>query len=60
MFYLCWLHGLIYLFIALFVNITYSVGYPQLSAVLEVADAAHGLNGHVISDGGCTCPGYII
>jgi GMP reductase len=34
-----------------------SVGYPQLSAVLEVADAAHGLNGHVISDGGCTCPG---
>lgn len=33
------------------------VGYPQLSAVLECADAAHGLNGHVISDGGCTCPG---
>eukprot|EP00644_Phytophthora_capsici_P004846 jgi/Phyca11/502600/fgenesh2_kg.PHYCAscaffold_1_\ len=28
------------------------VGYPQLSAVLECADAAHGLNGHVISDGG--------
>lgn len=33
------------------------VGYPQLSAVLECADAAHGLNGHVVSDGGCTCPG---
>merc|ERR1711862_270899 len=35
------------------------VGYPQLSAVLECADAAHGLNGHVISDGGCTCPGDV-
>jgi GMP reductase len=33
------------------------VGYPQLSAVLECAEAAHGLNGHIISDGGCTCPG---
>jgi len=33
------------------------VGYPQLSAVLECADAAHGLNGHIISDGGITCPG---
>lgn len=33
------------------------VGYPQLSAILECADAAHGLHGHVISDGGCTCPG---
>jgi GMP reductase len=35
------------------------VGYPQFSAVLECADAAHGLNGHVISDGGCTCPGDV-
>ena len=35
------------------------VGYPQLSAVIECADAAHGLNGHVISDGGCTCPGDV-
>lgn len=35
------------------------VGYPQLSAVLECADAAHGLAGHIISDGGCTCPGDI-
>lgn len=33
------------------------VGYPQLSAVIECADAAHGLGGHVISDGGCTNPG---
>merc|ERR1719194_2091 len=35
------------------------VGYPQLSAVLECADAAHGLDGHVIADGGCTCPGDV-
>ncbi|KAI1281986.1 GMP reductase [Halotydeus destructor] len=35
------------------------VGYPQLSAVLECAEAAHGLGGHIISDGGCTCPGDI-
>ena len=35
------------------------VGYPQLSAVMECADAAHGLNGHVIADGGCTCPGDV-
>ena len=30
------------------------VGYPQLSAVIECADAAHGLSGHIIADGGCT------
>lgn len=35
------------------------VGYPQISAVIECADAAHGLNGQVISDGGCTCPGDV-
>ncbi|XP_063216165.1 GMP reductase 1-like [Bacillus rossius redtenbacheri] len=35
------------------------VGYPQLSAVLECADAAHGLQGHIISDGGCACPGDV-
>ena len=35
------------------------VGYPQLSAVMECADAAHGLGGHIIADGGCTCPGDI-
>jgi GMP reductase len=33
------------------------VGYPQLSAVIECADAAHGLGAHIISDGGCACPG---
>lgn len=33
------------------------VGYPQLSAVIECADAAHGLGGLVCSDGGCTVPG---
>ncbi len=35
------------------------VGYPQLSAVIECADAAHGLDGHIIADGGCNCPGDI-
>lgn len=25
------------------------VGYPQVSAVIECADAAHGLGGHIIS-----------
>ncbi len=33
------------------------VGMPQLSAVLECADAAHGVGGQIISDGGITCPG---
>ena len=35
------------------------VGYPQLSAVIECADAAHGLGGHVIADGGCVSPGDV-
>ena len=35
------------------------VGYPQLSAIIECADAAHGLSGHIISDGGCTCSGDV-
>ena len=35
------------------------VGYPQLSAAIECADAAHGLGGHIISDGGCTCAGDV-
>ena len=35
------------------------VGYPQLSAIIECADAAHGLRGHVISDGGCSKPGDV-
>lgn len=35
------------------------VGYPQLSAIIECADAAHGLGGQIISDGGCATPGDI-
>ena len=35
------------------------VGYPQLSAVIECADSAHGLGGHIIADGGCTTPGDV-
>ena len=35
------------------------VGYPQLSCIIECADAAHGLGGYVMSDGGCTVPGDI-
>jgi len=35
------------------------VGYPQLSAVIECSDAAHGLGGLVIADGGCTCAGDV-
>ena len=35
------------------------VGYPQLSAVIECADAAHGLGAHMIADGGCTCAGDV-
>ena len=35
------------------------VGYPQLSCIMECADAAHGLGGYVLSDGGCTCPGDV-
>ncbi|MCM5663401.1 GMP reductase [Galbibacter mesophilus] len=35
------------------------VGYPQLSAIIECADAAHGLSGQIISDGGCKIPGDI-
>jgi GMP reductase len=35
------------------------VGVPQLSALIECADAAHGLGGHIIADGGCVTPGDI-
>jgi GMP reductase len=35
------------------------VGYPQLSAIIECADAAHGLGGQIISDGGCASPGDV-
>lgn len=36
------------------------VGYPQLSAIIECADAAHGLGGNVCADGGCQVPGDIV
>lgn len=36
------------------------VGYPQLSAIMDCADAAHGLNGLVCADGGCTVPGDVV
>ena len=35
------------------------VGYPQLSAVIECSDAAHGLGGHIIADGGCNSSGDV-
>lgn len=35
------------------------VGYPQLSAVIECSDAAHGVKGLTCSDGGCTVPGDV-
>jgi GMP reductase len=35
------------------------VGYPQLSAVMECTDAAHGLGGHICSDGGCKVVGDV-
>lgn len=40
-------------------RIVAGVGYPQLSAIIECADAAHGLKGHIIADGGCRTPGDI-
>jgi GMP reductase len=36
------------------------IGFPQLSAVIECADAAHGLGGHIIADGGCNSSGDIV
>ncbi len=35
------------------------VGYPQLSAIIECADAAHGLGGLICADGGCRTPGDV-
>jgi len=35
-------------------------GYPQLSAIIECADVAHGLNGHICADGGCREPGDVV
>jgi GMP reductase len=37
-----------------------AVGYPQLSAIIECADAAHGLRGQVCADGGCRTPGDVV
>lgn len=36
------------------------VGYPQLSAIIECADAAHGLGGHIVCDGGCKNPADVV
>jgi GMP reductase len=33
------------------------VGVPQLSAIMDCADAAHGCSGFIVGDGGITCPG---
>jgi GMP reductase len=35
------------------------VGVPQLSAIIECADAAHGVGGHICSDGGIRMPGDV-
>lgn len=35
------------------------VGYPQLSSIIECADAAHGLGGYIVGDGGCTSSGDV-
>ena len=35
------------------------VGIPQLSGIIECADAAHGVGGQVIADGGCVYPGDV-
>ena len=35
------------------------VGVPQLSGIIECADAANGIGGHIIADGGCVYPGDI-
>jgi GMP reductase len=37
-----------------------AVGYPQLSAIIECADSAHGLRGHVCADGGCRTSGDVV
>jgi len=36
------------------------VGYPQLSAILEASDSAHGLGGLICADGGCRTPGDVV
>ena len=36
------------------------IGFPQLSAIIECADAAHGLGAHICADGGCKVPGDVV
>lgn len=36
------------------------IGYPQLSAIIECADAAHGIKGHIVADGGCRTPADVV
>jgi GMP reductase len=33
------------------------IGIPQLSECISCSEVANGLNGHIISDGGCALPG---
>jgi len=40
-------------------RMTTGVGYPQLSAIIECADAAHGMKAHIMADGGCRTPGDV-
>ena len=35
------------------------IGVPQFSAIVECADAANGVDGHIMADGGCVYPGDI-
>ena len=35
------------------------VGIPQFSAIVECSDAANGVDGHIMADGGCVYPGDI-
>jgi GMP reductase len=35
------------------------IGVPQFSAIVECADAANGVDGHIMADGGCVWPGDI-
>ncbi len=40
-------------------RIVTGVGMPQLSAIIDCADASHGLKGHIIGDGGCKTAGDV-
>ena len=41
-------------------RIVTGIGYPQLSAIMECADAAHGIKGMVVADGGCRTSGDVV